>query len=284
MTEETTGYALDVTNLGVTFGRQSVRAVDRVSLYVRSGERVGIVGESGSGKSTTALSVLQLHDRRLVAYDEASSIRVGGEDIMSTNARRLRALRGGAVGMVFQDPLSSLNPVFRVGTQVRDVVAAHFRISKAESRARALTALRDAGMPEPEQIYRRFPFELSGGLRQRVVIAMAIACEPSLLIADEPTSALDATVQAEVLRTFRRLCSERSMGLLLISHDIGVIYRMCDRVYVMYQGRVVEEGPAERVIGDPQHAYTKTLIDSALYRQARTPGNAARPDQLGLPS
>jgi ABC-type dipeptide/oligopeptide/nickel transport system ATPase component len=273
--------ALEISDLGVTFAQQSVRAVDGVSLFVRRGERVGIVGESGSGKSTTALSVLRLHDETSVDYDAGSGIEVAGRNVMAMNPRQLREMRGAVAGMVFQDPLSSLNPLFRIGNQVRDVISAHFDISRAQARDRAISALGDAGMPDPEQMYGRLPSELSGGLRQRVVIAMAISCGPSLLIADEPTSALDATVQAEVLQTFRRLSDTRSMGLLLISHDIGVIYRMCDRVYVMYQGHVVEEGSTDQVIGNPQHAYTKSLIDSAMYREAgRSATHFVEPEAL----
>jgi peptide/nickel transport system ATP-binding protein len=270
--------ALEIRDLGVTFARQSVRAVDGVSLVVRRGERVGIVGESGSGKSTTALSILRLHDEAAVDYDVRSAIEIAGKNVMEMSPRQLQDMRGAVAGMVFQDPLSSLNPLFRVGNQVRDVISAHFKISKAQARDRAIAALGDAGMPDPEQMYGRLPSELSGGLRQRVVIAMAISCSPSLLIADEPTSALDATVQAEVLHTFRRLCDERSMGLLLISHDIGVIYRMCHRIYVMYQGRVVEEGSTQQVVSNPRHAYTKSLIDSAMYREAGRSAASVEPE------
>lgn len=170
--------------------------------------------------------------------------------------------------MVFQDPTSSLNPVIKAGHQVRDVLAAHRPGSRADHRLAALAALATAGIPDTERVYRSYPFRLSGGLRQRVVIAMAIACAPALLVADEPTSALDATVQAEVLATFDRLCRERSTSLLLISHDIGVVARMCERVYVMSEGIVVEEGLTDAIISRPEHEYTRTLIAAARHREA----------------
>ncbi|WP_051267238.1 ABC transporter ATP-binding protein [Nakamurella lactea] len=261
---------LHIDRLSVTFAGSPRPAVDNVSVQVAAGERVGIVGESGSGKSTTALAALRLLNETQVGYGSESRIEVGGRDILRLAESELTELRGSTASMVFQDPSSSLNPVFKAGHQVRDVIAAHRPGKRADHRTAALEALTAAGIPDAERVYGCYPFQLSGGLRQRVVIAMAIACSPALLVADEPTSALDATVQAEVLATFDRLCRERGTSLLLISHDIGVVARMCERVYVMSQGVVVEHGSTDSVINRPEHEYTRTLVAAARHREGRT--------------
>lgn len=259
---------LEVSGLTVTFNGQQRPAVVDSNIVVDVGDRVGIVGESGSGKSTTALAVMRLLDERAMSYRPESRISVGGRDILQLPEAELARLRGSSMSMVFQDPASTLNPVFRAGQQVRDVIAAHRKGNRVEHRRLAVEALSAAGIPDPDRVYRSYPFQLSGGLRQRVVIAMAIACQPQLLIADEPTSALDATVQAEVLATFDRLCNERTMSLLLISHDIGVVAKMCRRIYVMRGGEVVEHGTVEQVIGSPTHEYTRSLVAAARHRES----------------
>lgn len=268
---------LNIQHLSVTFAATPTPAVDDVSVQVAAGERVGIVGESGSGKSTTALAALRLLNENLMAYGPESRIELAGRDILRLPESELTGLRGSSASMVFQDPASSLNPVFRAGHQVRDVVAAHRPGTRSTRRNAALEALTAAGIPDAERVYRSYPFQLSGGLRQRVVIAMAIACSPALLVADEPTSALDATVQADVLATFDQLCRERGTSLLLISHDIGVIARMCERVYVMRRGVVVEHGRTDAVINQPEHEYTRTLIAAARHREGRPRASRTTP-------
>ncbi len=260
---------LEVTDLQVTFtGSPAVHAVRGVGLQVARGERVGIVGESGSGKSTTALSLLRLHDEARTSYGSDSVVRYRDQNLLSLSQGMLRTVRGAGIAMVFQNPLSSLSPVYRVGKQIESVIRAHRRHAgqktgaRREVRVAALEALRAAGISDADAIFERFPHELSGGLRQRALIAMAMSCNPEILVADEPTSALDATIQRAVLSTFCELSASRGMALLLITHDIGVVSYTCERVYVMSEGRVVEEGKTDDVIRSPKHAYTKELLGS----------------------
>jgi oligopeptide/dipeptide ABC transporter ATP-binding protein len=237
-----------------------VRAVEEVSFDVGAGEHVAIIGESGSGKSVTALSVLQLHDRRRVRYGSASSIRFRGEELLGAPAERIRRLRGHEIAMVFQDPMAALNPVFTVGDQLGHVVRTRLGKSRTEARDRTVQMLREVEIKRPEDQIHRFPHELSGGMRQRVLIAMALLCEPSILIADEPTSALDVTVQASVLETMRALAERHAASVVLITHDMGVVARYSDFVHVMYGGVVVEHGTVDALFARPRHPYTAALL------------------------
>jgi oligopeptide/dipeptide ABC transporter ATP-binding protein len=236
--------------------------VDGIDLDVRRGECVGLVGESGCGKSLTALSVLRLLPERGVRL---AGGRVGfeGEDLATLPADRLRRIRGRRVGMVFQEPMTSLNPVFAVGDQVAEVLRIHRGLSGASALAEAARLLDLVGIPGARGMLGRFPHELSGGQRQRVVIAIALACDPALLIADEPTTALDVTIQAQILELIDRLRRGRGMGVLLITHDLGVVSETCDRVAVMYAGRIVEARTAADLFARPRHPYTAALIATA---------------------
>ncbi|MEU8729200.1 ABC transporter ATP-binding protein [Streptomyces tendae] len=255
------GHILDLDDLGVVFSTETgpVRAVRGVSLHVAPGETLALVGESGSGKSTVALAAMGLLSGNARATGRAV---VDGTDIVGADEERLSGLRGSTVSMVFQEPATALDPLTRVGKQIAEVIRNHRRVSAADAAARAVELLRRVGIPEPEQRARAYPFQLSGGQRQRVVIAMAIANEPALLIADEPTTALDVTVQAEILDLLRRLAAETGTGVLLVTHNMGVVADFADRVAVMYQGAIVETGPVEDVLLRPSHDYTKRLLSA----------------------
>lgn len=260
---------LDIIDLKVTFGQSTTPAVSGISLHVKRGERVGIIGESGSGKSVTAMSVLRLNNERIMNYGEGSKILFDGQDILATGERQLEDIRGSKISMVFQDPMSVLNPVFRVGQQVLDVLRTHGVHSHTDAKRQVIESFDAVGIRESERVFNQYPHELSGGMRQRVMIAMAISAGPRLLIADEATSALDVTVQAAVLGTLDRLADERNMSVLMITHDMGVVARFCDRVYVMYRGEVVESGDVDDVLIDPQHEYTRSLL-AAVPRLPKT--------------
>ncbi|WP_282082365.1 dipeptide ABC transporter ATP-binding protein [Streptomyces tendae] len=255
------GHILDLDDLGVVFTTETgpVQAVRGVSLHVAPGETLALVGESGSGKSTVALAAMGLLSGNARATGRAV---VDGTDIVGADEERLSGLRGSTVSMVFQEPATALDPLTRVGKQIAEVIRNHRRVSAADAAARAVELLRRVGIPEPEQRARAYPFQLSGGQRQRVVIAMAIANEPALLIADEPTTALDVTVQAEILDLLRRLAAETGTGVLLVTHNMGVVADFADRVAVMYQGAIVETGPVEDVLLRPSHDYTKRLLSA----------------------
>ncbi|MBZ6140029.1 dipeptide ABC transporter ATP-binding protein [Streptomyces olivaceus] len=273
------GHILDLDDLGVVFTTETgtVRAVRGVSLHVAPGETLALVGESGSGKSTVALAAMGLLAGNARATGRAV---VDGTDIVGADEEQLSGLRGKTVSMVFQEPATALDPLTRVGRQIAEVIRNHHRVSAVDAAARAVELLRRVGIPEPEQRARAYPFQLSGGQRQRVVIAMAIANEPALLIADEPTTALDVTVQAEILDLLRRLAAETGTGVLLVTHNMGVVADFADRVAVMYQGAVVETGPVEDVLLRPSHDYTKRLL-SAVPRlsvsEAAGAGDTAEP-------
>jgi peptide/nickel transport system ATP-binding protein len=256
------GPLLAISDLQVTFrsGRHSSQVVHGVSMGVGAGERVGIIGESGSGKTVTALSVLGLHDRRRTSYGESSSIRYADQELLNLPPDRMRKVRGAQIAMVFQDPATSLNPVFTIGKQLMPVLRVHQAMSREAAHEAALAALDAVEIRDPARVLGCYPHELSGGMRQRVLIAMAIACQPKVLIADEPTSALDVTVQATVLDLLSGLVDRSDMSLLLITHDMGVIARLCSYVYVMYAGRVVERGPAEELFRSSRHPYTQALL------------------------
>ncbi|GAA2565783.1 MULTISPECIES: dipeptide ABC transporter ATP-binding protein [Streptomyces] len=254
-------HILDLDDLGVVFTTETgtVRAVRGVSLHVAPGETLALVGESGSGKSTVALAAMGLLAGNARATGTAV---VDGTDIVGADEEQLSRLRGSTVSMVFQEPATALDPLTRVGKQIAEVIRNHRRVSAADAAARAVELLRRVGIPEPEQRARSYPFQLSGGQRQRVVIAMAIANEPALLIADEPTTALDVTVQAEILDLLRRLAAETGTGVLLVTHNMGVVADFADRVAVMYQGAIVETGPVDDVLLRPSHDYTRRLLSA----------------------
>jgi oligopeptide/dipeptide ABC transporter ATP-binding protein len=237
-----------------------VRAVDGVDLVVKRGEVLGLVGESGCGKSVTSLSVMRLIGQpgKVVA----GQVVFDKEDLLELPEKRMEGIRGNRISMIFQQPQSSLNPVFRVGDQLTEVLQNHQNMSKDEAKRRSVELLGMVGIPEPESRARAYPHEMSGGMAQRVMIAMALACVPELLIADEPTTALDVTIQAQILDLMRNLKSKMDTAIILITHDLGVVAEMCDRVNVMYAGRIVEEAPVEELFARPKHPYTAALIGS----------------------
>ncbi len=247
------------------------RAVDGVDLDIPEGEAVGVVGESGSGKTLLALSILGLLPKKSGRVLEGSSIRFRGQELVGAEPSELRRVRGGEVAMVFQEPMSSLNPVFSLGNQIREGLALHRKMGRADARQEAIRLLQEVGIPEAEDRAEAFPHQLSGGMRQRAMIAMALAGDPALLVADEPTTALDVTIQAQILALLRRLKEDRGMALLLISHDLRVVAQVCRTVFVMYGGRVVEQGPVSEVFPRPKHPYTRGLLGSRLsVRDRRT--------------
>ncbi len=238
------------------------KAVDGVSFHVDRGEVLGIVGESGSGKSVTSLSIMRLIPEPPGEILAGSSIKLKGEELVVAPEKRLRQIRGNDVAMIFQEPMTSLNPVFPVGEQIAEAVRLHRGVGKAEARARAIELLGLVGLPDPEQRVDVYPHELSGGQRQRVMIAMALSCEPDLLIADEPTTALDVTIQAQILELLAELRRRLGMAIVLITHDLGVVAEVCDRVVVMYAGQVREQAPVETIFCDPRDPYTQGLLSS----------------------
>jgi oligopeptide/dipeptide ABC transporter ATP-binding protein len=246
-----------------------------VTFDVRAGETVGIVGESGCGKTVTSLSVLGLLPVPPARVLEGSSIRLRGEELVGASARRLRNIRGNDVSMIFQEPMSSLNPVYSIGSQISETLRLHKRVGRREARAEAIRLLDEVGIEGAERRVDEYPHELSGGMRQRVMIAMALSCAPDLLIADEPTTALDVTIQAQILELLADLRRRRGMAVLLITHDLGVVAEVCDRVVVMYAGQVVERGTVVEIFGDPQHPYTRGLLGSLL--SVDEPGRRLRP-------
>lgn len=238
-----------------------VTAVDGVSFDVYPGKTLGIVGESGCGKSVTALSIIRLLPQPMGKI-LGGRILFKGEDLAAINDERLHKIRGGSIGMIFQEPLTALNPVHRIGNQLSEVFLLHQKISRKEAWDRSVDILRKVGIPSPEVRVSEYPHQLSGGMRQRVVIAMALACKPSLVIADEPTTALDVTIQAQILELMKELQSEMGMSIIMITHDLGVIAETCDDVVVMYAGRVAEKGTVEHIFHKPAHLYTKGLLES----------------------
>ncbi len=257
---------LEVQDLTVRFdtSERSVVAVKQLGFHVRSGEVLAIVGESGSGKSVTSLSVMRLieHGGGTIASGKIAFARRNGEhlDLAKASDNTMRTIRGGEISMIFQEPMTSLNPVFTVGTQVAEAVMLHQGLSHAEAQAEALRMLELVRIPEARQVLTRYPHQLSGGMRQRVMIAMALSCKPSLLIADEPTTALDVTIQAQILQLIRQLQEEMGMAVIFITHDMGVVAEVADRVLVMYHGEAVEEGSCEQIFHNPQHPYTRSLL------------------------
>ena len=282
------GAILSVSDLRVGFATEAglLQAVDGVSFELRPGEVLAIVGESGSGKSVTAQTIMGLTRSRNARIE--GSVEFEGEELIEASDATLRRLRGDRIAMVFQDPMTSFNPVYRIGRQLAEAMRAHRDISKEEARVRAVELFEAVGIPEAEKRVDDYPHEFSGGMRQRAMIAMALALEPDVLIADEPTTALDVTIQAQILRLLEDLNRERGLATILITHDLGVVAEVADRVLVMYAGKVVEEGSHDEIFYDPQHPYTWGLLGSLTRldrpRPPRLPQiGGAPPSLLELP-
>jgi peptide/nickel transport system ATP-binding protein len=253
---------LSVEDLTTSFAteRGIVTAVDGISLHVNRGEILGLVGESGCGKSVTANSIMRLLDERTTRYSGA--VKIDGRDLLAVDEEEMRHIRGKSVAMIFQDPMTSLNPLFTVGSQIVEAIRLHQSVSKARAREIAIEMLAKTRIPSPAERFSDYPHQLSGGMRQRVMIAMALACNPKLLIADEPTTALDVTTQAQILQLVSQLKDELQMGTILITHDLGVVASTCDRVAVMYLGQIVEQATVEELFARPRHPYTRGLLKS----------------------
>jgi len=264
-----------------------VRAVDGVDLDIMPGETVGLVGESGSGKSVTARSILRLLATPPARY-AGGGIFFKGQDLLGLSEAEMRKLRGGKIAMIFQDPMTFLNPVFTAGEQVAEAIRLHQGKSKSEAREQTIALFRTVGIPNADERYDAYPHELSGGMRQRIMIAIALSSQPELLIADEPTTALDVTIQAQILDLLRTLQRDFGMSILLITHDLGVVAETCNRVAVMYAGRIVEQAPIDALFSSPQHPYTIGLMNAIpradLEDSAPTPIEGSPPDLLNPPS
>ncbi|WP_430510992.1 ABC transporter ATP-binding protein [Pannonibacter phragmitetus] len=286
---------LELDNVGVHFPTRDglVRAVNGVSYHVNRGEVLGIVGESGSGKSVTARSIMRLQPRN--ALNASGTIRfrrASGDEVLISSedrqSRTMRSLRGGEIGMVFQEPMTALSPVHTIGTQIMRTVMLHKKVSKAEARNQAIELLKRVQMPRPADIVDRYPHHLSGGMRQRAMIALALACDPALLIADEPTTALDVTTEAQILELLKQLQEELNMAIVFITHNFGVVADIADRVAVMYLGRVVETGTVDEIFYEPKHPYTQALLQS-IPRLGKSHGRRLRtisgmvPDPYNVP-
>lgn len=254
---------LDVRNLSTTFRteRGPLKAIDGIDFQVYKGEILGIVGESGCGKSVTSQSVMRLYDEKYTASYQGE-VFLEGKDLMKIPYKKMQEIRGKKISMVFQDALSSLNPVFTVGNQICEPLKIHQKLSKKEAEEKAIEMLKLVGIPAPEKRINQYPHELSGGMRQRVMIAIALACKPQLLIADEPTTALDVTIQAQIMDLIVKLNQQLDMGVMLITHDLGVVAETCTRVIVMYLGQIVEEASVMDIFDNPKHPYTWGLIQS----------------------
>ncbi len=287
-TASTDGPFVDIQNLTVRFtgGRRAVQAVGGVDLRVQRGEVVALIGESGSGKSVTLRTLLRLHPPR--RSELGGRVLVGGRDVLAMGTRELADYRGRVTSMIFQEPLLALDPVYTVGAQIVESIRRHEPLSASQAKQRALQLFERVRIPSPERRLEAYPHEMSGGMRQRAMIALALACKPQLLLADEPTTALDATVQIQVLLLLRELQRELGLSVIFVTHDIGAAVEVADRIAVMYAGRIVEEGPARTLIRTPRHPYTRALLNSrahgAMARGTRLqtiPG--APPDLAALP-
>lgn len=257
------GNLLEVKDLHISFGTYAgeVQAVRGVNFEVREGEAIAIVGESGCGKSVTAKSILKLLSTPPAVY-KSGSILFNGSDVIPMSEKEMQKIRGNEISMIFQDPMTSLNPTSKIGSQIMEAVLQHNKMSRKEAWNVAKEMLELVGIPQPEKRLEQYPHEFSGGMRQRAMIAMALACRPRLLIADEPTTALDVTIQAQILELMKDLQQKTETSIILITHDLGVVAEMCERVIVMYAGRVVETGTVEEIFENPQHPYTKGLLKS----------------------
>ncbi|MFW3616056.1 ABC transporter ATP-binding protein [Billgrantia antri] len=273
---------LEVNNLDVRFAlrRGDVQALRNVCFSLDRGERLGIVGESGAGKSVAAFSLLNLISKP--GYIAGGSIRFDGQELTELSDRALRRIRGHRISMIFQDPMMTLNPVLTIGEQMIECLKAHRRIARREARAIALRKLEQVQIPSPEARLEQYPHELSGGMRQRVIIAIALLLDPDIIIADEPTTALDVTIQAEIMALLLELCEKHNVGLILITHDLGVVSQVTQRMLVMYAGRVIEQGPTREIINDPQHPYTQGLMNALP--QMATPGERLNQIPGSMPS
>ena len=279
---------LSVNNLYTSFftGAGEVKAVNGVSFNLDEGKVLGIVGESGSGKSVTAYSILQIlsNPGRIVS----GSIKYKGEELVGSSKEVMQGIRGNKISIIFQDPMTSLNPVYTVGNQLMEAILLHTKRNKKEAKLRAIEMLKLVGVNEPEKRINQYPHEFSGGMRQRVMIAMALACEPDILIADEPTTALDVTIQAQILDLMKELQQKLGMAILLITHDLGVVADMCDEIIVMYAGKVSERGTVEEIFYNPKHEYTKGLLKSIpsiqTEKEALHPIGGNPVDLLNMPS
>ncbi len=275
---------VDIRELSVSFsgGRTPVQAVSGVSLQVQRGEVVALIGESGSGKSVTLRTLLRLHPMQRTRI--GGSVRVAGHDVLALNERQLADYRGKVASMIFQEPLLALDPVYTLGQQIIESIRRHESVDAATARQRALALFERVRIPSPERRLQAYPHELSGGMRQRAMIALALACRPQLLLADEPTTALDATVQIQILLLLRELQRELGLGIVFVTHDIGAALEVADRIAVMYAGRIVEEGSARQLVRVPRHPYTRALLTSrahgALARGRRLQTIAGAPPDL----
>lgn len=262
---------LEIKNLRTYFYTEDgvVPAVDDVSFYVKPGETLGIVGESGCGKSVTSVSILRLIPSPPGRIMEGSEILFDGKNLLSLTEKEMRKIRGNDISMIFQEPMTSLNPVFKIGDQISETLMLHQHMKKEEARKKSIEMLASVGIPRPEKVVDDYPHSLSGGMRQRAMIAMALACNPKLLIADEPTTALDVTIQAQILDLMNKLKSEINASVMLITHNLGVVAETCQRIIVMYAGKVVEEGDVYSIFEDPKHPYTQGLLRSVPSIEAK---------------
>ena len=257
---------LEIRDLHVKFHNRDREAVAGISFTIGDGEIVGLVGESGSGKTVTAMSIAGLLPRRQCSY--SGDVLLNGKDLLHADRAELRKIHGAEIGVVFQEPMSSMNPLMKIGDQVAEVLLIHTGLDRKSRKQRALEAMRAAELPDPETLWDKYPHELSGGMLQRTMIAAAIASGPSLLLLDEPTTALDVTIQAQILQLLKKLNRERKISMLFISHNLGVVRRLCGRVAVMQRGVLVETGETETVYRHPQHPYTRQLINAIPRREA----------------
>ena len=253
---------LNIENLSVLFklGKNKNKVVNNINFYLKEKETLGIVGESGSGKSVTSLSILRLLPKDIT--DVKGKIEFEDKNILECNKEEMIDIRGNKISMIFQEPMTSLNPTLTVGYQVTEALLLHKNVTKKEAMEKGVKLLKDCGIPSPEQRFYEYPHQMSGGMRQRIMIAMALACEPKILIADEPTTALDVTVQAQILELLRDIKENNDMSIILITHDFGIVHEICDRVIVMYAGEIVEIGNKKEIFKNPRHPYTKGMIES----------------------
>lgn len=278
---------IEVKQLQTQFTRDNKKTVvlDNVSFHIKKGEVLGLVGESGCGKSVTSLSIMRLF-KDTTGEITNGEITYNGKNLLAISEGDMRGIRGKEIAMIFQEPMTSLNPVMKIGEQLMESIRLHLGYSDKKARDHAVSMLTKVGIPRPQEIINEYPHQLSGGMRQRIMIAMAMSCRPNLLIADEPTTALDVTIQAQILDVMKQLQSDENMSMLLITHDLGVVAEMCNRVVVMYAGRVVEEASVYDLFDDPKHPYTKGLIGSVPklgQKRARldsVPGNVPNPNQM----
>lgn len=279
---------LEIKDLGIQFktGEGTVQPIRGVNFSLKKGETLGVVGESGSGKSVTSLAVMGLLPEKKSKI-VSGSIHFNNNDITNLSEKQYRKLRGNEMSMIFQEPMTSLNPVFTIGELLSEPLKQHKKMSRKERKETIISVLKQVGIPRAEEIINEYPHQLSGGMRQRVMISLALLCEPKLLICDEPTTALDVTIQAQILELMKHIKKEKNMSLLFITHDLGVVAEMCDRVVVMYAGEIVEIAEINELFDNPLHPYTKGLIDSLPTNNARKSklysikGQVPRPDEIG---